>query len=52
VVQVGTPVGKNDGSVTNIDDNAVVVREIYVDYLGEQTSKEIEMRTRSMTQGG
>lgn len=52
VVQLGTPVGKNDGSVTSIDDNAVVVRETYVDYLGAQTSKEIEMRTRSMTQGG
>jgi len=52
VVQVGTAVGKNAGSVTSIDDNAVVVRETYVDYLGEQTSKEIEMRTRSMTQGG
>ncbi|MCL4683272.1 pilus assembly protein PilP [Myxococcota bacterium] len=52
VVQVGTAVGKNDGSVTSIDDSAVVVRETYVDYLGEQTSKEIEMRTRSMTQGG
>ena len=52
VVQVGTPVGKNDGSVTSIGDNAVVVRETYVDYLGAQTSKEIEMRTRSTTQGG
>ncbi len=52
VVQVGTPVGKNAGSVTSIDDNAVVVRETYEDYLGEKTSKEIEMRTRSMTQGG
>lgn len=52
VVQIGTPVGKNDGSVTSIDDSAVVVRETYEDYLGVKTSKEIEMRTRSMTQGG
>jgi hypothetical protein len=52
VVQVGTPIGKNDGTVTSIGDNAVTVRETYVDYLGAQTSKEIEMRTRSTTQGG
>lgn len=52
VVQVGTPIGKNDGTVTGIGDNAVTVRETYVDYLGAQTSKEIEMRTRSTTQGG
>ena len=35
-----------------LGDNAVTVRETYVDYLGAQTSKEIEMRTRSTTQGG
>lgn len=52
VVQVGTPIGKNDGLVTSIGDNAVKVRETYVDYLGAQTNKEIEMRTRSTTQGG
>jgi Tfp pilus assembly protein PilP len=52
VVQVGTPIGKNDGTVTSIGDNAVTVRETYVDYLGAQTSKVIEMRTRSTTQGG
>lgn len=52
VVQVGTPIGKNDGSVTGIGDNAVTVRETYVDYLGAQTQKQIEMRTRSTTQGG
>jgi len=52
VVQVGTPIGKNDGLVTGIGDETVKVRETYVDYLGAQTSKEIEMRTRSTTQGG
>jgi type IV pilus assembly protein PilP len=53
VVQVGTPIGKNDGMVLRIDDNTVLVRETYVDYLGAQTMKEIEMRTRpTMTQGG
>lgn len=52
IVQVGTPIGKNDGQVLQIDDNSVLVREIYVDYLGARTSKEIEMRIRSTTQGG
>jgi type IV pilus assembly protein PilP len=52
VVQVGTPIGKNAGMVTEISDNSVKVRETYVDYLGAQTTKEIEMRIRSTTQGG
>lgn len=52
VVQVGTPIGKNDGLVLGIDDNTVLVQETYVDYLGAQTTKEIEMRVRSTTQGG
>jgi type IV pilus assembly protein PilP len=52
VVQVGTPIGKNEGTVLAISDNTVLVRETYVDYLGEQTIKEIEMRIRSTTQGG
>jgi type IV pilus assembly protein PilP len=52
IVQVGTPIGKNDGSVLAIRDNTVRVRETYVDYLGAQTSKEIDMRIRSTIQGG
>ena len=52
IVQVGTPIGKNDGAVLQIRDNSVLVRETYVDYLGAQTNKEIEMRIRSATQGG
>ena len=34
-----------------IDDNVVVVREAYVDFNGEKTTKEIEMRVRQ-SQGG
>jgi len=52
VVQEGTPIGKNEGEVIRISDNTVLVRETYVDYLGEATSKEIEMRVRSKAQGG
>lgn len=52
VVQEGTPIGKNEGQVIRISDNSLLVRETYVDYLGEATSKEIEMRVRSKAQGG
>ena len=52
VVQEGTPIGKNEGTVLRIHDTTVLVRETYVDYLGAQTSKEIEMRVKSATQGG
>ncbi len=52
VVQEGTTIGKNDGQVIRIGDTTMLVRETYVDYLGEATSKEIEMRVRSKAQGG
>ena len=52
VIQEGTPIGKNDGYVTQITDNSVTVLETYVDYLGESTQKSIEMRVRQTTQGG
>jgi hypothetical protein len=52
VVQEGTAVGKNDGHVTRIDDNLVMVRETYVDYVGEKTTKDIPMRVRPKGQGG
>ena len=52
VVQEGTPIGKNSGEVIRIGDTTVLVKETYVDYLGEATTKEIEMRVRSKAQGG
>ena len=52
VVQEGTPIGKNTGTVLRIHDTSVLVRETYVDYLGAQTTKEIEMRVKNATQGG
>jgi len=51
VVSEGTMVGKNDGKVTSIGDNTVVIRETYVDYLGERTEKDIQMHVRQ-SQGG
>ncbi len=51
IVQEGDPIGKNDGRVIGIGDSSVLVREAYVDFHGEKTTKEIEMRVRQ-SQGG
>lgn len=51
IVQEGDPIGKNDGRVIAINDASVMVREAYVDFHGDRTTKEIEMRVRQ-SQGG
>jgi type IV pilus assembly protein PilP len=51
IVGKGTRIGKNEGLVTEIDDNLVVVNETYEDYLGNITKKDIEMRIRR-SEGG
>jgi type IV pilus assembly protein PilP len=51
IIGKGTRIGKNDGMVTEIDDNLVVVNETYEDYLGTITKKDIEMRIRR-SEGG
>ncbi len=51
IIGKGTRIGKNDGTVTDIDDNLVVVNETYEDYLGNVTKNDIEMRIRR-SEGG
>jgi len=51
VVREGSRVGKNDGLVIHIGDNLVLVKETYVDFAGEQSTKDVEMRI-SRSQGG
>ncbi|MDJ0786185.1 MAG: pilus assembly protein PilP [Myxococcota bacterium] len=51
IVQEGDPIGKNDGRVISITDASVTVREAYVDFHGDRTTKEIDMRVRQ-SQGG
>jgi type IV pilus assembly protein PilP len=46
IVGEGAAIGKNQGHVIEIDDNTVVVKETYVDYLGQETTKDVEMRMR------
>ncbi len=51
IVAEGTRIGKNEGRVISIDDNSVLVTETYVDFLGQKTTKDIEMRMR-LSEGG
>ena len=51
VIQEGDRIGKNNGHVLEIRDSSMLVREAYVDFAGEKTMKEIEMRIRQ-SQGG
>jgi type IV pilus assembly protein PilP len=51
IVAVGARVGKNEGTVVGIDDNLVIVKETYVDYLGHETKQDVEMRIRP-SEGG
>ncbi len=51
IIGIGARVGKYDGTVTQIDDSVVVVKETYVDYLGHESKKDVELRIRR-TEGG
>lgn len=51
VVATGARMGKNDGMVTRIDDNLVVVRERYVDLYGNESSQDVELRIRASDGG-
>jgi hypothetical protein len=51
IVAEGARIGKNEGFVIAIDDNLVKVKETYVDFLGRETTKDIELRMRG-NEGG
>ncbi len=51
IVKEGSRIGKNDGLVIHIGDNLVLVKETYIDFAGEQSTKDVEMRIRR-SQGG
>ena len=51
LVRKGTAIGKNDGLVIHIGDNMVLVKETYIDFAGEVTTNDVELRIRS-SQGG
>jgi type IV pilus assembly protein PilP len=51
VIREGSQIGKNNGRVIHIGDNLVLVKETYVDFAGDHTTKDVEMRIRR-SQGG
>jgi Tfp pilus assembly protein PilP len=51
IVREGTRIGKNAGRVIHIGDDLLLVKETYVDFAGEQTTKDVELRIR-VSQGG
>ncbi len=51
VVAVGMAIGKNHGRIIRIGDNQLVVKETYVDFRDQATTKEVEMHLYE-TQGG
>ena len=51
IVEEGTLVGKNEGRVIHIGDNLLLVKEIYEDFEGERTTKDVELTIRG-SQGG
>lgn len=48
----GTEIGKNDGKVTKILKDRVVVEELYQDIFGETKSSEISLFLRKLEEGG
>src|SRR5262245_58861470 len=51
IVGEGARVGKNDGRIIKIDDSVVIVKETYVDLMGQESTKDIELRIRR-SEGG
>jgi len=51
IVHEGSQIGKNSGRVIHIGDNLLLVKETYVDFAGNQSTKDVEMRIRR-SQGG
>ena len=44
MIEIGSDIGKNRGTVTGIADQEVRVLETYVDYLGHETEKNVTLR--------
>ena len=51
IVAEGARLGKNEGTIIAIKDNEVRVKETYVDFLGRETTKDIDLRMRG-SEGG
>ena len=51
IVHEGSQIGKNAGRVIHIGDSLLLVKETYVDFEGNQSTKDVELRIRR-SQGG
>ena len=51
VLHKGSQIGKNRGRVMAISDSSVRVRETYIDFEGQQSTKDVEMRIRGNQEG-
>lgn len=51
IIGEGARIGRNEGFVTEIDDNMLRVREKYIDSVGHETMKDIELSMR-LSEGG
>lgn len=51
IVHEGSQIGKNSGRVIHIGDNLLLVKETYVDFEGNQSTRDVELRIRR-SQGG
>jgi Tfp pilus assembly protein PilP len=50
-IGLGSRMGKNEGRVIHIGDNLVLVKETYVDYAGNESTKDVHLMIRS-SRGG
>ncbi|MFQ5903961.1 MAG: pilus assembly protein PilP, partial [Candidatus Binatia bacterium] len=44
IIKVGTPIGGNEGKVTEIKPTEVVIEESYIDFYGARKSREVSMK--------
>ncbi len=45
-VKVGTKIGRNNGTIVEIDNQKVVIRERFVNFTGDEQVKDVELRLR------
>jgi type IV pilus assembly protein PilP len=50
-VRIGTPIGRNDGTVKKIEPNRIIVEEEFVDFYGEKKKKEVTLELPAEEEG-
>jgi type IV pilus assembly protein PilP len=52
VLKKGTPIGKNDGKVVKIQQDRVVIEEVYQDIFGQTKTNEVSLSLHKVEEGG